>query len=284
MENGGSPRDWAGAEKDRQELAGDVVFLTGASSGIGRATTLRLARAGARVAGVARTEADLQETREMVRDHTGQDRMMPIVCDVTLEDDVARTFQRTVQTFGEINIVVANAGSMRVAPIHETSLDVWREMFAVLTEGAFLTAREAFRHWIGEEINGRLVFTSSKNAIAPSPGAAAYASAKAATQHLARCLAEEGGPYGIRTNTVLPDAVIKGTNILSEEELRKSAERHEVPFDEIHEYYRNRNAMNVSITPQDVAEAVLFLCSPRSEKINGAALTVDGGMSIAYLR
>ena len=284
MQHGERLTDWPGAENDRQELAGDVVFLTGASSGIGRAATLRLARAGARVAGIARTEADLQETREMVREQTGQDCMMPIVCDVTQEHDVVHAFQRAVQAFGEINIVVANAGSMRVAPIHETSLDLWRDMFAVLTEGAFLTAREAFRHWIEEEVNGRLVFTSSKNAVAPSPGAAAYASAKAATQHLARCLAEEGGPYGIRTNTVLPDAVIKGTNILSEEDLQKSAERHDVPFEEIHEYYRNRNAMNVSITAQDVAEAVLFLCSPRSAKINGAALTVDGGMSIAYLR
>ncbi len=266
------------------ELAGDCVFLTGASSGIGRAATLRLAQAGARVAGIARTEADLFETWDLVREHTGQDRMMPIVCDVTREDEVVRAFQQAVETFGEINIVVANAGSMRVAPIQDTSLDLWRDMFAVLTEGAFLTAREAFRHWIDQEVKGRLVFTSSKNAVAPSPGAAAYASAKAATQHLARCLAEEGGPYGIRTNTVLPDAVIKGTNILSEEELRKSAERHDVPFEEIHEYYRKRNALNVSITPQDVAEAILFLCSPRSAKINGAALTVDGGMSIAYLR
>jgi len=274
----------SGAGINEHELAGDSVFLTGASSGIGREATLRLAQAGARVAGVARTQVDLYETREMVQEHTGQDRMMPIVCDVTLEDEVGQAFQRAVEAFGEINIVVANAGSMRVAPIKDTSLELWREMFAVLTEGAFLTAREAFRHWIEKEIKGRLVFTSSKNAVAPSPGAAAYASAKAATQHLARCLAEEGGPYGIRTNTVLPDAVIKGTNILSEEELRKSATRHDVPFEEIHEYYRKRNALNVSITPRDVAESILFLCSPRSEKINGAALTVDGGMSIAYLR
>jgi NAD(P)-dependent dehydrogenase (short-subunit alcohol dehydrogenase family) len=269
---------------NERELEGEVVFLTGASSGIGRATTIRLAQEGANVAGVARTEEDLEETRRLVREKTGEDRMFPIKCDVTREEQVKAAFAQTVEKFSEIQIVIANAGSMRVAPIHKTSLALWEEMFAVLATGSFLTAREAFRHWLERDISGRLVFTSSKNTVAPSPGASAYASAKAAVQHLARCLADEGGPHGIRTNTVLPDAVIRGTNILSEEELRKSAEHHGVPFEDIYDYYRKRNAMNVSITPEDVAEAIFFLCSPRSQKINGAALTVDGGMSIAYLR
>lgn len=277
-------RHFPGGDLDREELAGDCVLLTGASSGIGRATTLRMAHAGARVAGLARTEKALQETRRIVKEQTGADRMVVIPCDVTREDQVIEAFEEAIDLLGAIDIVVANAGSMKVAPLHKTSLSLWRDMFDVLADGAFLTAREAFRHWIEEEIPGRLVFTSSKNALAPSPGASAYASAKAATQHFARCLAEEGGPHGIRTNTVLPDAVIQGTNILSEEELRKSAKRHGVAFENIHEYYRKRNAMNVSITPEDVAEAILFLCSPRSAKINGAALTVDGGMSIAYVR
>jgi len=168
----------AGVGSGRQELAGETVLLTGASSGIGRATTIRLAAAGARVAGLARTEHDLRETQAMVREETGEDRMLPIPCDVTREDQVKNAFSQAIKEYGRIDITVANAGSMRVAPIHETSLELWRDMFAVLTDGAFLTAREAFRYWLDDHIPGCLVFTSSKNAIAPSPGASAYAAAK----------------------------------------------------------------------------------------------------------
>ncbi len=273
-----------GSAVDSRELAGDSVYLTGASSGIGKAAALRLIEAGAEVAGVARTASKLEQTRSEAASLVGEDRFIPLVGDVTREGEVQKTFRQAVESFGKVDIVLANAGSMRVAEITETSLALWEEMFAVLSRGVFLTARAAFRYWLEEGIPGRLVITSSKNAVAASPGASAYAAAKAAAQHLARCLAEEGGPHGIRTNTVLPGAVIQGTNILSQDELEKSAERHGVAPDEIEEYYRHRNALNVSLQPEDVAEAMLFLSSPRSRMLNGAALTVDGGISTSYLR
>lgn len=268
----------------QQELQGLAALVTGASSGIGRATAIRFAQAGARVAALARSEDTLQETCEIANQAVGENRALPLICDVTQEDQLVSAFEEAIKSFGKIDIVVANAGSMQNAPVHKTPLKLWQDMIDVLATAYFLTAREAFRHWVEAEVRGSLVFVTSKNAVAPSPGASAYAAAKAAAQHLARTLAEEGGPLGIRTNTVLPDGVIKGTNILPPGQREKSAARHGVSPDRLEDYYQQRNALKVMITPEDVAETILYLASPRSQKLNGAAITVDGGMAVAYLR
>lgn len=267
-----------------KELEGLVALITGASSGIGRATAIRFAQVGAKVSVLARSQNKLEETCEIANIESGGERALPIVCDATIEDQMISAFEKTIKNFGNIDIVIANAGSMQNAPIQETPLKLWQDMFDVLATGYFLTAREAFRHWLDKSIRGSLVFVSSKNAVAPSPGASAYGAAKAAAQHLARTLAEEGGPHGIRTNTVLPDGVIRGTNILPPEQRKKSAARHGVPEDKLEEYFKNRNALKVMVTPQDVAESILFLAGPRSQKLNGVSITVDGGLPISYMR
>lgn len=268
----------------RQELAGLTALVTGASSGIGRATAVRFAQVGARIAVLARNGTALAETCREAEQAAGRECCLPRVCDVTREDQLVAAFGSAIEAFGRLDIVVANAGSMQNALVQDASLKLWQDMFDVLATAYFLTAREAFRHWVEKGVRGSLVFVTSKNALAPSPGASAYASAKAAAQHLARTLAEEGGPHGIRTNTVLPDGVIKGTNILPPGQREKSAARHGVPPERLEEYYKNRNALKVMITPEDVAETILFLAGPRGQKLNGAALTVDGGMAVAYLR
>jgi NAD(P)-dependent dehydrogenase (short-subunit alcohol dehydrogenase family) len=268
----------------QQELQGLAALVTGASSGIGRATSIRFAQAGAKVAALARSKEKLQEACKIANQTAGHTRAMPLICDVTREEQLVSAFEQAITSFGKIDIVVANAGSIQNAPIHKTSLKLWKDMIDVLATAYFLTAREAFRHWINAGVRGSLVFVTSKNAVAPSPGASAYSAAKAAAQHLARTLAEEGGPLGIRTNTVLPDGVIRGTNILPPGQREKSAARHGVTPDRLEEYYQQRNALKVMITPEDVAETILYLASPRSQKLNGTALTVDGGMAVAYLR
>jgi NAD(P)-dependent dehydrogenase (short-subunit alcohol dehydrogenase family) len=268
----------------RTELHGLTALITGASSGIGRATAVRFAQAGARVAALARTAGTLSETCTLANQASGEERCLPFVCDVTKEEQISSAFEAAIRSFGRIDIVVANAGSMQNAPIQDTPLRLWQDMLDVLATGYFLTAREAFRHWLKVGIRGSLVIITSKNAVVASPGASAYAAAKAAAQHLARTLAEEGGPHGIRTNTVLPDGVIRGTNILPPGERERSAARHGVPPERLEEYFQNRNALKVMVTPQDVAEAILFLAGPRSRALNGVAITVDGGMVAAYLR
>jgi NAD(P)-dependent dehydrogenase (short-subunit alcohol dehydrogenase family) len=267
-----------------KELTERVAVVTGGSFGIGRATAIRLAQAGAKVAIMARSRERLDESERLIKEVTAPGNVVSLICDTSQEDQVVGAFSKVVEAFGQFDIVISNAGSMQNAMIEDCPLKLWEDMYAVLARGYFLVARQAFRHWKGQKLNGNLVFVVSKNAVTASPGASAYSSAKAAELHLARCLAEEGGPFGIRVNSVLPDGVIRGTNILPPGEREKSAARHGVKTEDLEDYYARRNALKLPVTVEDVAEAILFFSSDRSAKMTGAVLNVDGGVISAYMR
>ena len=156
---------------------------------------------------------------------------------------------------------------------------------AVLTRGYFLVAREAARLLREQGRGGSIVFIGSKNGLAPGKGASAYSSAKAAELHLARCLAEELGPDGIRVNTVNPDAVLEGSRIWDSAWREERARAYGIETDELEAHYRARTTLKVSVLPDDVAEAAVFFASPaRSGKSTGNVLNVDGGVAGAYPR
>ena len=266
------------------ELSRHVAVVTGAASGIGQATAWRLARAGAHVVLADINAVDAAAAAASIEDEYGDGRALAIATDVTEEASVRAVFQETVLAYGGVDIMVNNAGFARMGPFSETTQAEWRQLHVVLAEGYFLVAREAFRLWQEQALGGSLVFVASKNALAAGRDIAAYSAAKAASLHLARCLAEEGGPHGIRVNSVCPDAVIAGSGIWSDERRQERARTYGIQPDQLQDYYRRRTALNVTITPDDVAEAVLFFASSRSAKTTGAVLTVDGGVPTAYVR
>ena len=138
--------------------------------------------------------------------------------------------------------------------------------------------------WLEQGRGGSIVFVASKNALVAGANAAAYSSAKAASLHLGRCLAEEGGPHGIRVNTVNPDAVIQGSSIWSSDWKAERAGTYGVDEDELQTFYQGRTKLGVAVLPEDVAEAIAFLAGPKSAKSTGNILNVDGGVTAAYPR
>ncbi|MCX7940128.1 MAG: bifunctional aldolase/short-chain dehydrogenase [Thermoflexales bacterium] len=267
-----------------RELAGRVAFVTGGASGIGRAIARRLAQEGAHVVIADINVEGAQSVADEICKTQGFKRALAVPCDVTREDEVARAFAEAARAYGGVDIVVNNAGIASSAPIEETTLADWQRNMDVLATGYFLVAREAFRVLKQQGRGGALVFICSKNSVYAGKNASAYSAAKAAELHLARCLAEEGGAFGIRVNSVLPDAVLQGSGIWNSRWREERAKNYGIRPEELEAYYAARTALKVNVFPEDVAEAVLFLASDRASKTTGAMLTVDGGVAAAYAR
>jgi rhamnulose-1-phosphate aldolase/alcohol dehydrogenase len=267
-----------------RELEGRIAIVTGGASGIGRATARLLAERGAHVAVADLNATGAEAVASEIVDRCGFRRAIALGVDVTDEDAVADMVRSTVLAFGGLDILVASAGLATSAPVTETTVEEWERNFAVLARGYFLAAREAFRVLIDQGRGGSLVFVGSKNALVAGANASAYSAAKAASLHLARCLAEEGGPHRIRVNTVNPDAVIAGSGIWSSDWKAERASTYGVSADDLPDYYKSRTRLGVSVLPEDVAEAIVFLAGPRAAKSTGNIINVDGGVPAAYSR
>jgi len=270
-----------------RELARRVAFITGAAGAIGRAIARRFAEEGAHL---ALADLNLAGAQAVAKELPGP--AIAVECDVTDPASVERAMADTVLAFGGLDVVVSNAGIAVAKPIDELSLDDWRRTQDVLLTGYFLVTREALKIMkrqlrAGDRpdtIGGSIVFVSSKAGLAPAKNAAAYTSAKAGELHLARCAAEEAGPFGIRVNSLAPDAVFEGSGLWSGQWGQARAASRGVAVDDLPEIYRQRSALKLNVGSADVAEAALFFASDRSAKITGAILTVDAGLADGYVR
>ncbi len=268
-----------------REFARHVVLVTGAAGGIGSAICRRVAQDGAHIVAADIDLSGAEQLAAYINRQFGAGRALAVKMDVTREESVREAFQQAQLSFGGLDVIVSNAGLASSAPITETSLEEWNKNWNVLATGYFLVAREGFRLLSAQGRGGNLVFVASKNALVAGKNAAAYSTAKAAEAHLARCLAEEGGQFGIRVNTVNPDAVLAGSRIWDSAWRQERAATYGVAPDQLEEVYRKRTTLGVNILPEDIAEAVAFFASPtRSSKSTGNILNVDGGVAAAYPR
>lgn len=230
-----------------EEFSNRVAVVTGASSGIGRSTAELLARRGARVAIFARSREKLKEIA-----HSHGDRMIAVAGDAADPASIERLFKETEKRLGPCEILINNAGIIDPELLVKTTLDRWVRMFAVNVDSVFLTCRRALPKMI-ERRSGVVVNVSSiSGVIGPEkfPGYVSYCASKAAVISLTETLALEVKEHGIRVNCVSPGAV------------------------DTKMWAHAGGGAPADMTPEEVAEAILFLASPRSRPMNGQNLHV----------
>ncbi len=266
------------------EFSRKVAFITGGAGGIGSETARRLVSEGAHVVLADLNIEGAERVAAEINEKYGQNRAIGVKVDVTSEEMVAAAYAEAALAYGGVDIIVNNAGLATSSPFDETSLKEWNLNMNVLGTGYFLVAREAFKMMKTQGVGGNMVFVGSKNSVYAGKNASAYSSVKALEAHLARCIAAEGGEFGIRVNTILPDAILQGSAIWNGSWRNERAAAYGIEPDQLEEYYRKRTTLLVNIYPRDIAEGIAFFASSRSSKTTGCMLTIDGGVPAAFTR
>jgi glucose 1-dehydrogenase len=254
-------------------LSGQIAVVTGGSSGIGAATAIALARAGARV-GI--NYLDRRESAEEIANHIERagGHAVIIEADVSKERDVRIMFSKLIDAFGRLDILVANAGLQRDAPVTEMTVEEWRTVIDTNLTGQFLCAREAIKQFLSQEMpssseaRGKIICMSSVHEVIPWAGHVNYAASKGGVMLMMKTLAQEVAAKKIRVNGVAPGAIKTNINKSVWSDRAQAFELLKlIPYGRIGE-------------PEDIAKAVVWLASDESDYVTGTTLFVDGGMTL----
>lgn len=247
------------------DLGGRTALVTGAASGIGRACALRLAAAGAKVRAVDRDDTGLEALAEQAAGLPGG--VEPRVLDLT-DLDAAET------AAAGTDVLVNNAGLQLVRPIEEFPPEVFHTVLTVMLEAPFRLIRGALPHMYGQGW-GRIVNISSVHGLRASAFKSAYVAAKHGLEGLSKTAALEGARHGVTSNCVNPGYV---RTPLVEKQIADQARAHGIPDERVlAEVMLQDSAVKRLVEPEEVAEAVAYLCGPQASFMTGASLVLDGG-------
>jgi NAD(P)-dependent dehydrogenase (short-subunit alcohol dehydrogenase family) len=256
------------------QLKDRVALITGAGSGIGKAAALLLAREGARIGALGRTEEELKETVEEIRKMDGE--AVILTADISEPEEMRRAVARLAKEWGRIDIVFANAGINGVwAPIEELTPEEWDKTLGINLKGTFLTVKYAVP-WLKKR-GGSVIVTSSVNGtrIFSNTGATAYSCSKAAQVAFTKMVALELADSRVRVNVICPGAIETNIDESTEKrDLEEVQEPVEFPEGEI------PLTDGTPGTSEQVAQLVLFLASDASSHISGTEIWIDGAQSL----
>jgi NAD(P)-dependent dehydrogenase (short-subunit alcohol dehydrogenase family) len=281
----GTTRCWGFGEEPpvaQQTSPAPVAVVTGANRGIGRAIAVGFARSGYAVAVTARDPGTLADVVAEIEgsaeiEGAGVGTALALPCDVADEASVEAMAKGVLERFGSVHTVVANAGiGGPTAPLHEISLDSWRECLATDVDGVFLTFRALIPALL-DAGTGSLIAISSMTGKRPLYGRTPYAASKMAVIGLVRTLALELGPHGIRVNAVCPGAV-DGPRLA--EVLRNQAQARGISTDEARAAFTSASPLGRVVTADEIARTCTFLSSDAAASITGEDVNVNAGAAM----
>ncbi|MEP6901490.1 MAG: glucose 1-dehydrogenase [Actinomycetota bacterium] len=246
-------------------MTGKVVIITGASSGIGRATALQFAKNGSNVIAVGRNEKELNTLREMVQRKKGSIKVH--LADIRETTQVERLINDTVHNFGQIDVLVNSAGIILNGSIENTTLDDWDKMLDINLRSVFFVMQKCIPHL--EKTKGNIVNVSSVAGTRSFPNVLAYCVSKAGVDQLTRCAALELAPKGVRVNAVNPGVVV--TN------LHKRGGMADENYQNFLKNSKNTHPLGRVGEAKEVADLIYFLASEKASWITGATYGIDGG-------
>jgi NAD(P)-dependent dehydrogenase (short-subunit alcohol dehydrogenase family) len=249
-----------------------VAIVTGASSGIGRATALRFAKEGARVAVTARRKDRLDEVAEEIAKVDGA--ALAIAADVTVAGDRQRIVEETLSTWSQLDVLVNAAGIIAFGTIEDTTLEDFQKMFDINVVSIFHLMNLSMPHLL--ETKGNVVNVSSVNGLRSFPGVLAYCSSKSALDQLTRCSALEMASKGVRVNAVNPGVVVT--------ELHRQGGLDEEAYAAFLERSKTTHPIGRVGRGEDLAALITFLASDEASWITGATVNIDGGRHLTCAR
>ena len=253
-----------------------IALVTGASRGIGRAIAVRLANDGMDVAvnDLAVQKDELEVTKLMV-EKIGR-KSLVVTADISSESEVNAMVETVVKHFGELNVMISNAGIVSTKSLFEVSVEEWDKIQQVNVRGMFLCHRAAAKQFIEQGKGGKIVGACSIAGYRGSPDALAYSVSKWAVRGLTQGCAQELAQHKINVNAVCPGPV--ATHMWEELDQARGVSKGLPKWESFHQSVEKRSAMKTASKPEDIADAYSFLAGPHSNMITGQSLIVDGGI------